>query len=98
MTGTTLQYCAEHSTVLGTENVAVTSAGTFRSGGFLNHCRRKYERIRGNLQQTGTGSAHRTLERLCDCETRWAEDYLHHISNMVVQEVLTHGCDTISFE
>jgi predicted transposase len=49
---------AENGTVLGVdlgvENIAVTSTGQFWSGGYLTHRRREYERVRGNLQQTGT--------------------------------------------
>lgn len=33
-----------------------------------------------------------------DRETRWVEDYLHCISKVIVQEAVTHGCDTIAFE
>jgi IS605 OrfB family transposase len=93
---------AEHSTVLGVdlgiEQLAVTSTGQFWSGGFLNHRRREYERVRGDLQQTGTESAHRTLAQLGDRETRWVKDYLHRISKAIVQEALAHDCETIVFE
>jgi IS605 OrfB family transposase len=92
----------EHSTVLGVdlgiEQIAVTSTGMFWSGDYLNHRRREYERVRGSLQQTGTESAHRTIEQMGDRETRWVEDYLHRISKAIVQEATAHGCDTIAFE
>ncbi|TQQ83356.1 transposase [Halonotius terrestris] len=92
----------EHSTVLGVdlgiEQLAVTSTGKFWSGGYLNHRRREYERIRGDLQRTGTESAHRTIERMGDRETRWVEDYLHRISKAIVQEAIAHNCDRIAFE
>jgi IS605 OrfB family transposase len=92
----------EHSTVLGVdlgiEQIAVTSTGMFWSGDYLNHRRREYERVRGDLQRTGTESAHRTIERIGDRETRWVEDYLHRISKAIVQEAVAHGCDEISFE
>ena len=92
----------EHSTVLGVdlgiEQIAVTSTGMFWNGAYLNHRRREYERIRGKLQQTGTESAHRTIEQMGNRETRWVEDYLHRISKAIVQEALAHGCDTIAFE
>jgi putative transposase len=92
----------EHSTVLGVdlgiEQLAVASTGRFWSGGYLNHRRREYERVRGNLQQTGTESAHRTLERMGDRESRWVADYLHRISKAIVQEALAHECDVIAFE
>ncbi len=92
----------EHSTVLGVdpgiEQIAVTSTGMFWNGAYLNHRRREYERVRGNLQQTGTESAHRTIEQIGNRETRWVEDYLHRISKAIVQEAIVHGCDTIAFE
>jgi IS605 OrfB family transposase len=92
----------EHSTVLGVdlgiEQIAVTSTGTFWSGSYLNHRRREYERVRRGLQQTGTESAHRTIEELGDGETRWVEDYLHRISKAIVQEAVAHDCDVIAFE
>ena len=93
---------AEHSTVLGVdlgiEQIAVTSTGKFWSGTHLTHRRREYERIRGNLQQTGTESAHRTIEWMSDRETRWIEDHLHRLSKAIVQEAIAHGCDEIAFE
>jgi IS605 OrfB family transposase len=72
--------------------------GQFWSGGLLNHRRREYERVRGNLQQTGTESAHQTLEGPGDRKTRWVEDYLHRVSKAIVQEALAHDCETIVFE
>ena len=92
----------EHSTVLGVDlgidQIAVTSTGMFWNGDYLNHRRREYERVRGDLQRTGTESAHRTIEQIGDRETRWAEDYLHRISKAIVQEAVAHGCDVIAFE
>ena len=92
----------EHSTVLGVdlgiEQIAVTSTGMFWNGGYLNHRRREYEQVRGDLQRTGTESAHRTIERIGDRETRWVNDYLHRISKALVQEAVAHDCDTIAFE
>ena len=93
---------AENSTVLGVdlgiEQIAVTSTGMFWNGDYLNHRRREYERVRGDLQRTGTESAHRTIERMGNQETRWVEDYLHRISKAIVQEAVAHGCDRIAFE
>ncbi|QAU13217.1 transposase [Halorubrum sp. BOL3-1] len=93
---------AENSTVLGVdlgiEQIAVTSTGMFWSGGYLTHRRQEYERVRGDLQRTGTESAHRTIERMGDRERRWVEDYLHRISKAIVQEAVAHGCDRIAFE
>lgn len=81
---------------LGIEQIAVTSTGMFWNGGYLNHRRREYERVRGKLQQTGAESAHRTIERMGDRETRWVEDYLHRLSKALVQEAVAHDCETIA--
>jgi IS605 OrfB family transposase len=93
---------AEHTTVLGVdlgiEQLAVTSTGTFWSGDYLNHRRREYERVRGDLQRTGTESAHRTIRQMGGRETRWIKDYLHRISKAIVQEAIEHDCSIISFE
>lgn len=93
---------AEHTTVLGVdlgiEQIAVTSTGRFWSGGYLNHRRQEFERIRGNLQQTGTESAHHTIQQLSGRETRWVKDVIHQISKAVVQEAVAHDCTTIAFE
>ncbi|RQG97656.1 RNA-guided endonuclease InsQ/TnpB family protein [Natrarchaeobius chitinivorans] len=93
---------AENGTVLGVdlgvENIAVTSTGTFYSGGLFNHRRDEYERIRGSLQQIGTESAHRTIEQMGNRERRWNNDVLHRISKGLVQEAITHDCSTIAFE
>ncbi|WP_458189269.1 RNA-guided endonuclease InsQ/TnpB family protein [Haladaptatus sp. NG-WS-4] len=88
----------EGGTVLGVKPVAATSTGCMWSGGYLNHRRREYEKVRGSLQQTGTESAHRTIDGIGDRESRWAEDYLHRLSKALVQEAMTHDCSTIAFE
>ncbi|WP_435156342.1 RNA-guided endonuclease InsQ/TnpB family protein [Haladaptatus sp. DFWS20] len=83
---------------LGVKTVAATSTGSMWSGGYLNHRRREYEKVRGSLQQAGTESAHRTIDGIGDRESRWAEDYLHRLSKTLVQEAITHDCSTIAFE
>jgi putative transposase len=92
----------EHPTVLGVdlgiENLAVTSTARFWSGGLLNHRRESYERVRGALQQTGTESAHRTIQSIGDRESQWADDLLHNVSKELVQEAIEHGCSIIAFE
>jgi len=93
---------AENGTVLGVdlgvENIAVTSTGRFWSGGLLNHRREQYEAVRGGLQQTGTESAHRTMQQIGERERRWAEDLLHCISKDLVNEAVAHDCSRIAFE
>lgn len=83
---------------LGIEQIAVTSTGMFWSGEYLNHRRREYERIRGNIQKKGTESAHRTLNRMGGREKRWVKDYLHRISKAIIHEAIASGCDVIAFE
>jgi putative transposase len=93
---------AENGTVLGVdvgvENIAVTSTGRFWSGGLLNHRREQYDAVRGGLQQTGTESAHRTMQHIGERERRWVDDLLHRISKDLVQEAAEHNCSRIAFE
>jgi len=61
---------AENGTVLGVDltvdrHLAVTSTGVFiGNADYLNHERREYEKRRGQMQQTGTRSAHLTMKAL----------------------------------
>ena len=93
---------AENGTVLGVdvgvENIAATSTGRFWSSGLLNHRREQYESVRAGLQQTGTESAHRTIQQLGEREQRWADDLLHRISKDIVSEAVEHDCSRIAFE
>ncbi|MFD1527176.1 nuclease/transposase family protein, partial [Halolamina salina] len=75
----------ENGVVLGVDlNVdgylAVTSTGAFLGNAdYLNHRRDEYERRRGNLQQTGTRSAHLTIKSIGSRFARWSADYLHRV-------------------
>jgi IS605 OrfB family transposase len=93
---------AEDGTVLGVdlgiENLAVTSTAYFFSGRELAHDLREFEKVRAGLQQTGTQSAHRTLERSSGRELRYVRDVLHQASNAIVDEALRYDCDIIAFE
>ena len=93
---------AEDGTVLGVdlgiENLAVTSTAYFFSGRELTHDLREFETVRAGLQQTGTRSAHRTLERSSGRELRYVRDVLHRASNAIVDEALRYECDVIAFE
>ena len=92
----------EHPTVLGVDlgigNLAVASTGRFWSGGLLNHRREQYEQVRGGLQQTGTESAHRTIQSIGQRHSRWSEDLLHNVSKELVAEAVEQGCSVIVFE
>jgi putative transposase len=83
---------------LGIENLAVTSTATFVSGRELTHDLREFEKVRAGLQQTGTRSAHRTLEQSSGRELRYVRDVLHRASNAIVNEAFRYECDVIAFE
>ena len=93
---------AEDGTVLGVdlgiETLAVTSTAYFFSGRELTHNLREFEKVRAGLQQTGTRSAHRTLEQSSGRELRYVRDVLHRASNAIVDEALRYDCDVIAFE
>jgi IS605 OrfB family transposase len=83
---------------LGVDNLAVTSTGKFWSGNELNHQRRKFEEIRGKLQQKGTQSSHRTIQEMTGRENRYYCDTLHRISKNIVEHAKEKGVDVIAFE
>ena len=95
---------AQNSKVLGVDcnvddHIAVTSTGRFvGNANLLNHERREFEKRRGDLQQTGTRSAHLTFQQIGDRFGRWSEDYLHRCSKALVAEAERHGCTHIAFE
>ncbi|QZP38267.1 RNA-guided endonuclease InsQ/TnpB family protein [Halobaculum magnesiiphilum] len=93
---------AEDGTVLGVdlgiENLAVTSTARFINGRELSHTLREFENVRAGLQQTGTRSAHRTLEQSSGRALRYVRDVLHRASNAIVDEALRYECDVIAFE
>jgi len=93
---------AEDGTVLGVdlgiENLAVTSTACFFSGRELTHDLREFEQVRAEFQQTGTRSAHRTLERSSGRELRYVRDVLHRASNAIIDEALRYDCEVIAFE
>jgi len=94
----------KHRTVLGVDlnvdgSLAVTSTGAFiGNADEMNHRRREFEKIRGSMQQTGTRSAHLSIQSMNDCEHRWMQDELHRVSNQILEEAREHGCTHIAFE
>jgi len=92
----------EDRTVLGVDlgivNIATTSTAYFASGRELRHRHREFERIRGNLQQAGTQSAHRTIQQMSGRESRHVREVLHRVANDVIEEALVHDCEYIAFE
>jgi IS605 OrfB family transposase len=95
---------AEDSKVLGVDcnvddHIAATSTGQFvGNADYLNHKRHEFEKRRGDVQQTGTRSAHLTFQRIGDRFGRWSEDYLHRCSKEIVAEAQRHDCTHIAFE
>ncbi|MFB6234043.1 MAG: RNA-guided endonuclease InsQ/TnpB family protein [Halopenitus sp.] len=92
----------EDRTVLGVDlgivNIVTTSTAYFASGRELRHRHREFERIRGNLQETGTQSAHRTIQQMGGRESRYVRDVLHRVANDIIEEALEHDCEYIAFE
>jgi IS605 OrfB family transposase len=94
----------ENGVVLGVDlnvdgSLAVTSTGAFYGNAdYLNHKRNESERRRGNLQQTGTRSAHLTIKSIGSRFARWSADYLHRVSKAIVQEAVENDCTAIAFE
>jgi putative transposase len=95
---------AKHRTVLGVDlnvdgSLAVTSTGAFiGNADEMNHRRREFEKTRGSMQQTGTRSAHLSIQSMNDREHRWMQDELHRASTQILEEARDHGCTHIAFE
>lgn len=95
---------AKHRTVLGVDlnvdgSLAVTSTGAFiGNADEMNHRRREFEKTRRSMQQTGTRSAHLSIQSMKDRERCWMQDVLHRASNQILEEARDHGCTHIAFE
>lgn len=95
---------SENPTVLGVDlngdgYFAVTNTGAFiESADYINHLRREFERTRGSLQETGTRSAHLTIQQMSDRERRWIQDVLHSIANDILHEARRVDAIRIAFE
>ena len=98
----TADKATENGTVLGVDlgvnEIAVTSTARFFSAGELNHKRREFERVRGDLQECGTRNAHRTLESVSGREDDYVKHALHSVANGLIEEALRYDCDGIVFE
>jgi putative transposase len=92
----------ENGTVLGVDlgvnEIAVTSTARFFSAGELNHKRREFKRVRGNLEDRGTRNAHRVLQAVSGRENEYVKHILHRVANGIVEEALRYDCDGIVFE
>uniref|UniRef100_UPI003D984891 RNA-guided endonuclease InsQ/TnpB family protein n=1 Tax=Halomicrococcus sp. NG-SE-24 TaxID=3436928 RepID=UPI003D984891 len=95
---------AENGVVLGVDlNVtgafAVTSTGEFiGSADYLTHRRDQYEQRRAKLQQTGTRSAHLTIQSIGSRFSDWSLDWLHNRANDLIAEAQSADADGIIFE
>jgi hypothetical protein len=65
----------------------VTSTARLFNARKLNHARRELEKTRGDLQNRGTQSAHRTLQ---EASGRQDSHVLHSVANGIVEEALEH--------
>ena len=94
----------KNGTVLGVDlNVtgafAVTSTGVFiGSADHLNHRRDQHEQRRASLQQTGTRSAHLTIQSIGSRFADWSLDWLHNRANELIEEAQSADVDGIIFE
>ncbi|MFB6119242.1 RNA-guided endonuclease InsQ/TnpB family protein [Halosegnis sp.] len=95
---------AENGVVLGVDlNVtgafAVTSTGEFiGSADYLAHKRDQYEQRCARLQQTGTRSAHQTIQSIGSRFSDWSLDWLHNRANDLIAEAHAADVDGIIFE
>jgi transposase, IS605 OrfB family, central region len=96
--GSTTQNGTVLGVDLGVNQIAVTSTARFFSAGKLNHARREFEKTRGDLQECGTQSAHRTLQQVGGREDEYVKNALHSVANGIVREALEYDCDGIIFE
>lgn len=93
-----------HTRVLGVdlnvkEYTAVTSAGGFYGNAdYLNHRRSEYEELRGELQETGTRSAHLRIQERRGSEWRWFDQYAHDVANSVVADAVRVGATHVAVE
>jgi putative transposase len=78
---------------------AVTSTGQFYGNAdALNAYRSDQEQLRGELQQTGTRSAHIRFQQRRGVEWRYYDQYAHHVANSIKQEALRVRATHIAFE
>ncbi len=78
---------------------AATSTGEFLgSADYLTHKRDQYEQCRARLQQTGTRSAHLTIQSIGSTFSEWSLDWLHNRANDLITEAQETDVDGIIFE
>ena len=78
---------------------AVTSTGQFYGNGdALNAYRSEQEQLRGELQQTGTRSAHLRFQQRRGGEWRYYDQYAHYVANSIKKEALRVRATHVAFE
>jgi len=83
---------------LGISNIAVSSTGRFWSGDRITHWRNEYQENQRRLQERGTRWAHQTLKSVSRRTHDKVQQYLHTVSNEIVEEAAEHDCSIIAFE
>ena len=68
----------------GIENIATLNDGTKFSGSIVEGVRKKYAKLRADLQKKGTKSAKRKLKKISKKESRFRRDINHKISKHIV--------------
>jgi putative transposase len=71
---------------LGIENIVVDSDKEILESKQVEDTRRKYSRLRSDLQHTGTRSAKRKLKKLSGKERRFKKDTNHVISSHIISK------------
>ena len=78
---------------------AVTSTGQFYGNAdALNAYREDQEQLRGELQQTGTRSAHIRVQERRGVEWRYYDQYAHYVANSITHEALRVRATHVAFE
>ena len=78
---------------------AVTSTGQFYGNAdAVNAYRSEQEQLRGELQQTGTRSAHLRFQRRRGTKWRYYDQYAQHVANFIKQEALRIRATHVTFE
>jgi putative transposase len=71
---------------LGIENIAVDSDREIFESKKVENTRRKYSKLRSDLQRVGSRSAKRKLKKLSGKERRFKKDTNHVISNLIISK------------
>jgi predicted RNA binding protein YcfA (HicA-like mRNA interferase family) len=73
---------------LGVENIAVDIDKQIFDSKKIEYIRRKYSRLRADLQHVGTRSAKRKLRKLSGKERRFKKDVHHCITNQIISKAI----------